>query len=297
MNNKRFGSWFKLFPCRDITLYDGVLLDVEMPYNYDKCIPEIKIDDNYRYCNNNDNFKYFKDLSEKKIKIAVINDINLTETSRILKKCSYCLCIVSNNGFPIRYCKQCKKNMCKLCYDEKSEEIALDNGSKNWNMRKDDLKRCFDHVDELNIAHNLPVNCDLCGEKSKDCFGRWYCNRSTDKDICPVCFYTDSGQIFIKSERETWEGILYRDEYKNPNFGSMLNWVLLIDSDNGYVLYNINKDSVHYHKIALATIDNYDRHGIFITDYNLEELENTLKNEKSIKYLLECLDHETYYEN
>jgi hypothetical protein len=77
----------------------------------------------------------------------------------------------------------------------------------------------------------------------------------------------------------------------------MLNWVLLIDSDNGYVLYNINKDSVHYHKIALATIDNYDRHGIFITDYNLEELENTLKNEKSIKYLLECLDHETYYEN
>ena len=37
------------------------------------------------------------------------------------------------------YCQTCHKDMCALCFVEKTEEIAVANGAKNWGKRKDAL--------------------------------------------------------------------------------------------------------------------------------------------------------------
>jgi hypothetical protein len=249
MDNK-IGYWFHLFPITPLETTLGSELIVKLPSKHDKYFPDINCN-NCKIYDYKDNYNFFFELAKGDIKIVMLNSVNITELHRLTKKCDYCFVTVETKGYPIRSCEKCDKYMCSLCYEEKTEEIALKNGAKNWIHRKEELLKCFEHLDNIKICENLPVNCDLCSQKSKTCLGTWRCNREKDKDICPNCFYTDKGQNFISDNRGKWNNIYYGKDHKDHNFGSLLDWIIILENEEkDYVLYNNIQNSYNYNKIA-----------------------------------------------
>jgi hypothetical protein len=65
--------------------------------------------------------------------------------------CDYCKNSIDDVSNYYR-CYSCAKDMCLLCFEEKTEDIAIKNGAKNWHQRKDALLECFGHSDHLRNA-------------------------------------------------------------------------------------------------------------------------------------------------
>ena len=62
--------------------------------------------------------------------------------------CDYCESSIGNyiENKPIKFYKcSCNADMCELCFEEKTEEIAIKNGAKNWETRKEALLKCFEN--------------------------------------------------------------------------------------------------------------------------------------------------------
>lgn len=291
MDNKtiQVGSWFGIYTEPVIEIDEGVRLDVKIPRNHDTSLPVIDSIDGYTISTLENNYDYFASLLDNEVKIFSIEGENLTENGRLHHDCDYCGTNVDIKGYPIRSCSECKKSMCALCWEEKTEEIARKHGAKNWHNRKDELMTCFSHVDKITISRELPINCNVCGKSSRDIYGRWNCNRDQDKDICPSCFYTERGQAFLNNEEGKWNVIQYKNDWPSSRFGSMLDWVILLEDEDeyDYVLYNINKESVNYHRIALVAVDDQDRHKFYIVPGTIEDILVKLRRDKIVTILSE----------
>lgn len=280
----KLGDWFQMFDNDKLTI-ENTTIDVTKPTNFDQLFPTLENIPNYQTCNLTDNYDFFATLGDGALNIRIIDDKNI---GNFYHNCDYCQINIPSYAYPIRTCQECKKDMCSLCWEEKTEKIAIANGAKNWQSRKDKLLTCFSHQNKINITKELPINCDLCQKSSAAIFGTWFCNRSQNKDICPSCSYTE-GQRFINSVYGQWNPTLYSPQILP--FASFLNWILLYkDSENNTLLYNINKDSSLYHTVAFMVEDEHNRQGYFTVPGSLEENINKLSSKK-IKEILSELNH------
>ncbi len=186
--------------------------------------------------------------------------------------CSYCK-IDLNRKDDYHHCYDCDKNMCKLCFEETSEEIAINNFLDIWRSRKDKVKACRQHeLSSVKLTRGIPIkdsegmsfrNCDVCEKYFDVNVDKYlYFDGKTDYDMCETCADTEDGQNIIKEKKlEKTEFNLCVDV---TDFGSMCDWIPLYVDDGNTIYMCLNKDSKHYRKIALSSTDDHGREGYFM---------------------------------
>lgn len=283
----KMGQWLDLFKNNEeiknnifITSED-VRIDVTLPKRYDAKLPEVKPLDNYKITTLENIYDHFATFLDNDLRVRVINNVSLDSDMRELDTiCGYCR--TSQNGY--RFCTECKKNMCKLCWEEKTEEIAKANGAKKWKKRKDALLLCFGHQEKMEYTKTPKVKCDVCRDLSTEKPGLWKHNRVSDKDLCPECTTKPAAEDIIKNSSDDWFTAEHLDESTRLDFGSFLDWVpVLCHEDGDAVFYNINPDSEHYHKALLRVVDNHSREGYFVVDKSLDDIIEEIRIEKDLE--------------
>lgn len=217
--------------------------------------------------------EYFDDLFEE-ARVYVINGYTVSDCYC----CDYCNASITDDWY---YCNCCNRDMCMMCYEETSDEIAIQNGAQNYKLREKALNWCKSK-NSIVIRKKIPDiswhRCDFCKKNMlSECRTFFYRNCEIDCDMCEKCFYLEKN----KSEIEKNKLIKYDvDNMCNmTNFGSMLNWIPLFYTNNfkSMVLINSNPNDTNYKKLCLSTLDNHDRLGYFIIDDSLDELLSELE--------------------
>jgi hypothetical protein len=152
----------------------------------------------------------------------------------------------------------------------------------------------------INIEHNN-YKCDYCGH----CVGYsdhkikymlcYLCN----KKMCGLCFIERKEEDAIKNGAKNWhsrkdmllncfshESNIIKVFYKDDNVTEfcILDWIPVISAHCDHdVFYNINKDSVYYHKVCLAACYEEINYSYYISELSLKEVLNELN-------LLEIMD-------
>lgn len=281
------GQWLQVYRnCEDIK--DNVFisndeseLDVTPPSRYDAELPQFEDIPCHTKETISSIYDYFVGILDDDYSIQVINDKVLNGSSGMeTLQCDYCR--VSTELW-MYHCTECNKDMCELCFKERSEEIALANGAKNWSRRKDALLACFAHEDKIGEhevdSRDLPgIQCDLCGDKAGVKRGTWSCNRRYDKDLCLGCLNSVEHKDIVEElletcKKGTWKFVDFTRK-KDYGIGSLIDWVpVLRDSTTGAgVFYNMNPESKYYHQVVLSAVDNHGREGYFSYPGTLEEV-------------------------
>lgn len=232
--------------------------------------------------------EYFNEVLSGKGEIVTINGLHLSCWNDAYY-CDYCRMSIRDNWF---YCNHCNSDMCKLCKEETSEEIAIQNGAKNYKAREEALNKCFEcnKIEPRNTYYiTQPIEdkyCDLCSTTIKvddNHYSGKYEHHHTF-DICIKCYETkDEAKTHIKEKNMHMVDPADKKNYLfyYTGLGSMLYWVpILSDGQMCSVLMNLNPDDVNYGKLCLKGCDDHERHGLFIINndnYNLQMVLQKLK--------------------
>lgn len=195
--------------------------------------------------------------------------------------CDYCRTLISGNCY--FYCIDCHKDMCNLCKSETNEEIALQNGAKNYASRKDILSLCQNQhrIVERNICFGSDRVCDVCEKNcAKGCY--FVPEEENSFDICNECW--ESNKEKVQTEIESRGG---KEVFKQctisfmqlTRFGSLLDWKPIIcDKEYHCILVNINRNSPYCGKFAGMAVDDHGRCGYFLLEkiVTVEELVDKL---------------------
>lgn len=182
---------------------------------------------------------------------------------------------------------ECGKYMCSLCWPEKTEEQAIVNGSKKWKSREESLKQCFAHKQLESVQTQIfNYNCDICkGEFSMmDDKNAIHC-RFKNLDICSACLTSEKAKKIIALSQHP-DGFQTWFENKPINLGNLPDFVPIMKFEEHLLLYNINPDSKHYHRIMLNTSNDHGRTGYYMVKTNLQdtiELLNQSHNSDGMK--------------
>ena len=293
-----------LFPSDILITSDGCVISVKKVTTYDTELPQLNLPESFK---TNVHEDWFNDLSD--LRIMCLNGYNLSEYSDPVA-CNYCNHSCDYSSY---YCTKCMKHMCLLCFNERNEEEAIKNGAKNYLNRKERLNYCFAHEDQFQkIDH---VVCDICKVRNSVLSGTWrskITNKCERKDICPMCligiqnpnnFCTsepDSRMCDLCNDTKKKDNVWFQGPnesdicpacikeilsdtysdvtYNTPTFGSMLEWIPLVqDKEYHTLFYNMDINSPNYHKVALASIDDHGRYGLYIIEKNLDDIVTELK--------------------
>lgn len=222
--------------------------------------------------------------------------------------------------------------MCKLCYSELNEEIAVKNGSVNYKKREQlNLCRGQNLLIPRDIYMSIKKFCNICKEgniKYDTCIYSKYIKDYIHSygiysyDICEECFSNkeDVKQI-LKTDSE-FKLYKYKYIFDYSGFNSLLYWVpLLEDTNSNLVLINLNPEDENYKKICLVSKDDNGRYGYYILnklegldsfeninttiETILVELNNIIQENKNnllkghysfpIHYLMDKYDMQVYY--
>jgi hypothetical protein len=194
-----------------------------IPKNYDKHIPII--DNKYSISDQTIIKTYFEDLINSKLQ--------LDHTNYGVINCDYC----SHNNYTLHGTWKCNRHLnIDVCPD-----CCI---SKQYN---NDVIT-FDNVDKFDTLWC----CSLCMENNLMIEGIWKHNIALDIKMCPTCVDTKF------NNNETYK---FKDVDYINNFGSLFDWMpLIVESQNYYLLFNINKESKKYHHVALAQYGEYYNH-------------------------------------
>ena len=243
---------------------------------------------------------YFNNVlnSPERLRISLINGIQLNRNAYSGYVCDYCCTCIEDDWF---YCLHCNKNMCKLCHEETTEEIAIANGSENYKKREDKLNKCraFNQIEPRNIYNIItPIYgrmCDICEYDDINDFiigfnDNFY-SVTTDSgyntfDICMDC-YQKSDDVRNMVETKSMRLIDVNDKsnyfFYYTEFGSMLYWFPVIsDTEGCHVFINLNPDDTNYGKICLQSSDDHGRRGYFIIRDEKYTLQKVLERLKEI---------------
>lgn len=200
---------------------------------------------------------YLKDFTVTTLDSYRIMEINGIELGDSGMMCDYCktLCKIDR-----KYCMDCHKDMCLLCFEE-DEEKAKQNNCKNYHKRKDDLELCKTH--KLIDRSIWGRDCNKCYEYIYE--EEWYHDKKANEDYHLAC----------KPDKDVEKCKLDVDQLQ---YGSFVDWIPIyndIDKENSIYL-NLNKESPYFHRISVSSMDNHGRMGFYITDYTLDTLEELL---------------------
>lgn len=235
--------------------------------------------------------KYFQNMLryvyEFESEVEMINGITIQRETPTYE-CNYCKTTIKEDWF---YCNHCYQDMCKLCKEETSEEIALKNGAKNYKSRENELKKCREsHLivprNMYDIPNGDPYNCDLCKNGLKS---RFYTKKISDYntyDICNSCFESDptaKEEVESKSLKYIDRNNINLTSFGYTDFNSMFYWFPIItDKEYCGVFMNLNVHDKNYRKICLRSCDDHGRLGYFIIYDEKYNLENVLERLKAI---------------
>lgn len=239
--------------------------------------------------------EYFKDLLDTEhssVRFSVLNGLKL-DSDCDGYYCDYCKTDIKDDWF---YCYHCNKDMCKMCYEETSEEIALKNGAQNYKKREESLNKCHSckQFEPRNIYNIIkPIygrSCDLCDDRYIDISENFYSvkegNWGNTFDICLDC-YQNSNDARNMVETNSMRLIDVSDKsnyyFGHTGFGSMLYWFPIIsDTEGCHVFMNLNPDDKNYSKICLQSCDDHGRFGYFIIRDEKYDLQRVLQRLKEI---------------
>lgn len=281
------GNWLKTYDnnkeIKDNTLFtdEGCKIDVTPPNSYDPELPQFEVPPGHTKLTLNDIQNYF---GNEFWYLVVINGHDLRDSPyEYNSKCISCdYCHVSTSQW-MRHCKKCDKDMCELCYKERTEDDALASGAKNWLRRKDALLACFEHEKQGHFGEkeidtlDIDVECNLCGKNSLEKKGTWSCNRRDNKDLCLECLNSEKHKLevreILEKSKGTWKFVCFPQK-RDYGFGSYLDWIPLMrdDETESTLLYNMNPDSKYYHQVVLSAEDDHSRQGYFVYPGTLEEV-------------------------
>lgn len=233
---------------------------------------------------------YFEDLlndDDSMARIQVVNGLHLEDMCNAYY-CDYCKTSIKDNCF---FCCHCNKDMCKMCYEETSEEVALANDAKNYKRREESLNKCrtLNKIVPRNIYYIITPNdyrsCDLCNNSVtiRDNFYSIKTERYATYDICTNCYKTsDDARNIVETKSMQLIDVNDKSNYyfSYTGFGSMLYWFpIIVDAEDCRVLMNLNPEDKNYGKICLQSCDDYGRFGYFIADetYELHRILQRLK--------------------
>lgn len=231
-------------------------LDITIPDSYDDfpTVDKVKGHDIFTLSE----IKQYFDKDLRRLDIRMINGEVLDEFG-MCRQCDYCRFNEINGGY-FKYCNECRMDMCNMCYEETSEEIALKNGAKNWKKRKDKLEECRGH-DLVEKQMNRDAYCDDCKDTiTSDSW--WYDGKK--HDVCQDCYENKKEDLL--------ELKLFKNVPKDEqiNFGSFCDWIpILKDEEENMILVNLNKSSKYYDWICFLSVDNHGRIGFFTEDEKL----------------------------
>jgi len=269
-------SWLKVLEKNDTDLF-------VLPERYDTELPSFRAIEEHTPFSNEDIHNYFIDLDED-----TYRNVNEVDESYRTCVCDYC---GTECGQVARHCNECNKDMCNLCFSEKTEEIAIKNGAKNWQKRKQALLQCFEHHQQglfCVLSNSMVFTCDMCTKNdTRDTFGIWHRDNDKNMDVCPPCYGSAEFKAF-QQEKDLTD--LLPMNFPDRGVGSLYDWVpiLLGPPDcESMVLYNMVPTSPYYHKVAITNEDDHGRKGFFVYPGTLEQLleaiESKLENYREIR--------------
>ena len=248
--------------------------------------------------------EYFKDLlniDDSGMRVRVLNGLHMDENGSSYY-CDFCKTKINDDWF---YCYHCNKDMCKLCYEETSKEIALKNGAQNYKEREEALNKCrsFKKIEPRNI-YNIIVpdncrSCNLCNEAIGT--SNFYSIREKydTYDICSECYQkSDDARNMVETKSMRLIDVNDKSNYYfgHTGFGSMLYWFPIIsDTEGCRVFMNLNPDDINYGKICLQSCDDHGRFGYFIIKDEKYDLQKVLERLKEICDKGTC-EYEDYVE-
>lgn len=283
-------------------------LKVNLPAKYEKLpeMPELTSSMFHKISDNDMIVMYFLGIKMGTLNIKCINYIEPKLVSTSQKKCNYCginICkTTSSNGCATLknnayyYCFDCNKSMCPLCHSETNVVIAAKHKAnlEKYEQRQPMILACLQHNIKYIPAHvSCPqANCDVCGDKINilenvatgnndyNILGKmgtkWYYCRDNDVDVCMNCSETNEGKKQISKHK-------LQIGYYSPicdylNFGSIMDWIpIFVTHNTDYILYNANKNSEYYQRIAYCNNNNGFK--IYVTDdnYSIRDSQDIIK--------------------
>jgi hypothetical protein len=259
---------------------DDIFIDVTIPINIDKHIPIINglesIECNI--CNKKYIYNNFKYIINGNIRIFDLNESVDVLYAEVGLRCS---CCKSGNETYMKRCNICYNHICEKCCSEKN------------NISSDTMFQCFKHEKQKPFihdeAHQYLLFCDICRKSTFVNKGVWKTNRVLQQDLCPECIDTDKATEMLTT------GIWFDNTYYDDEFGSLLDWIPLINDQSGFeILYNINKKSNDYHTILLRATDDHGRCGYYKYNETLTDVIQELKNNEIKRKQFELLEDDQY---
>lgn len=283
----------ELYPGKDyFTTEEEEVINVKSPLRYSE-IPKVECK-GHQQVSMDEIKNHFGELFNTRIKI--INGLNLDPYSSSYLYCDYCNTTRIEGKY--RYCKDCYQDMCMLCFEETSEEIALKNGAKKYADRKDALEACRKHnLIERDIS-TTQFYCDVCRIYIDD---TRYSNVGEVglpdcQDVCMKCKDSPEGQKMIKEHNLVESQCRYIID--DADFGSYFDWIPVLRDEEEYdtVLVNLNPDSPYYNQVCLMAVDDHGRCGFFTISESLEEVVKKLEENNETHKNSEKEGWEEYYE-
>lgn len=218
--------------------------------------------------------------------------------------CDYCKCKVvgeEDHFGDFYYCDCCAKDMCKLCFSERSEDDAERNNAKNYAARKEALQKCFlQHPQHLK-GRCVPTQfmCDCCyaelyephfwysGEWGKDiklvdlCDKCWKKSETVEVKcpidrLAPVGTAERAAQLRVKHkivESEEPRLTLKRLQNLYPFFPSIVDWIPIAqdgeeeeEGGGSYLIANGNPDSALFGRVGFLLRDEGAFRWQYVTD-------------------------------
>lgn len=201
--------------------------------------------------------------------------------------CDYCRpCSLFSNGVTnYYYCDVCMKDMCRLCFAERSADDAVKTGAQHYESRRPALQKCFtEHPQHLKKrCYPIQFACDGCLSTLVDPHF-WYSGewpKETDvHDLCKKCWdlaatMDDSAvpELPLKTSNKAERAAQVRKhfqvtEHEVPRvskdqlanmysfFPSIADWVpILEDEDNDFVIMNCNPESSLFRRVGFLIVD------------------------------------------
>lgn len=140
-------------------------------------------------------------------------------------RCDYCNISTDPSDYETFYfCNTCENYMCKMCFEEDTEEKALANGATKWNLRKDALEKCRTH--DLKKINKMVID-DQTFHYNSD-FGS----------------ILDWLLVYIDSDNDYEDFILKNCNPENKHFGKYALCASDSHGRTGYYITNLNLEEI-----------------------------------------------------
>lgn len=255
---------------------------VNIPTSFDTIIevPQHHLPD-HKVCDLERMKAYFQSLTQNQLRICQVFVDGKTygeEDGNFV--CAFCETF-PDEKWSIR-CPECLFQMCQLCWSEKTEEIALQNGSTKWHERKDKVERCRQHILQSSSVDKCVVpienfcnrQCNICSKALKSC-EVWKSNQYHDLDICLACKNDKTQEVseLIQTHQHPDQLPVWFENTQPERDCHLLDFIPILESKEGHMLaLNINQNSSIYRQVMLITVDDHGRQGFYHIPKTLNEI-------------------------